>query len=212
MSIYNLVFNPYEVNTFIISADNGQCVVVDPGCCSPDEQNTLKKFIADKGLNPTWLVNTHGHYDHITGNSFVCKTWQSVKIAAHRDDLFIMENGYDRAEIFGFPVEKPPTPTVFLKDGDLIEFSDVSLNVIHIPGHSPGGILLYSPRQKFVIAGDVLFNGSIGRTDFPGGNHNLLIDGIKNKLLTLPPETTVYTGHGPTTTIGKEKATNPFLI
>jgi len=212
MSIYNLVFNPYEVNTFIISADNGQCVVVDPGCCSPDEQNTLKKFIADKGLNPTWLVNTHGHYDHITGNSFVCKTWQSVKIAAHRDDLFIMENGYDRAEIFGFPVEKPPTPTVFLKDGDLIEFSDVSLNVIHIPGHSPGGILLYSPRQKFVIAGDVLFNGSIGRTDFPGGNHSLLIDGIKKKLLTLPPETTVYTGHGPTTTIGKEKATNPFLI
>ena len=211
MTLYNLVFNPYEVNAYVVSAADGQCVLVDPACCTLQERETLKKFIADKGLRPVWLINTHGHYDHIAGNAFVCETWSSVKPAAHRDDLFIMEHGYHRGEMFGFPAEKPPTPDVFFEDGDTVEFGDASLKVIHVPGHSPGSIVLYSPEGNFVITGDVLFNGSIGRTDLPGGNHALLIDGIKNKLMTLPPDTIAYPGHGTATSIGKEKATNPFL-
>jgi len=211
MTLYNLTFNPYEVNTYILCADDGQCAIIDPGCCSQDEQKKLAKFIADKGLSPVWLINTHGHYDHIIGNSFVCRTWAAVKSAAHRDDLFLMENGYMRAEIFGFPVEKPPTPDVFLNEGDVIDFGDATIQVLHVPGHSPGSIVLNLPDAKIILTGDVLFNGSIGRTDLPGANHNLLIKGIKEKILTLVPETVVYTGHGPKTTVGKEKDTNPFL-
>jgi len=211
MTLHHLVFNPYEVNAFIVASDDGQCLLVDPACCTSAEQNELKKFIAEKGLRPVWLINTHGHYDHIAGNAFVCKTW-SVKNSAHRDDLIILELGYDRGVAFGFPANKPPMPTDFLNDGDTVDIGDdVSLQVLHIPGHSPGSIALYSPAQKWVITGDVLFNGSIGRTDLPGGDFDLLIGGIKNKLMTLPPDTNVLPGHGPFTTIGQEKANNPYL-
>ena len=211
MTLYNLVFNPYEVNAYIVAAADGQCALIDPACCSPEERDSLVDFIASKGLRPAWLINTHGHYDHVTGNAFVKKTWAKAKHAAHNDDLFLMEYGYQRGEIFGFPAEKPPTPDVFLDDGDSVDFGELSLKVIHVPGHSPGSIVLYSPEGKFVMTGDVLFYGSIGRTDLPGANHNLLVDGIKKKLMTLPEDTAVYTGHGPSTSIGKEKATNPFL-
>ena len=210
MTLHHLVFNPYEVNTFIVAADDGQCAIVDPACCSPDEQAALKKFIADQGLRPIWLVNTHGHFDHVIGNAFVSQTWP-VKTAAHRGDLFLMENAYRQGEIFGFSVEQPPTPSVFLDEGDSVEFGDVSLRIRHIPGHSPGSIILYSSGQNRVIVGDVMFKGSIGRTDLPGGNYDLLIAGIEEKLMTLPPDTKVYTGHGPDTSIGRERKYNPFL-
>ena len=211
MKLYNLVVNPYEVNVFIIAASNGQCAIVDPACCTREEREMLINFIDEKDLRPVWLINTHGHYDHVIGNLFVCGTWQSIKSAAHRDDLFLMENAYNRGELFGFPAEKPPKPTVFLEDNQIIDFGDASIQVRHVPGHSPGSIVLYSSAQNWVIVGDVLFKGSIGRTDLPGADHGVLIDGIKNKLLTLPPETKVYAGHGPETTIGQEKAHNPFL-
>jgi glyoxylase-like metal-dependent hydrolase (beta-lactamase superfamily II) len=178
MTFHHLVFNPYEVNTWIVAAAGGQCAIVDPACCSPDEQAKLKKFISGKGLRPIWLINTHGHFDHVIGNAFVCKTWP-VKTAVHRDDLFLMENAYRQGEIFGFKVEQPPTPTVFLNDGDSIDFDDVSLEIRHIPGHSPGSIVLYSSAQNRVITGDVMFRGSIGRTDLPGGNFDLLMAGIE---------------------------------
>ena len=147
MTLHHLVFNPYEVNTFIVAAADGQCAIVDPSCCSPAEQATLKKFIADKELRPTWLINTHGHFDHVIGNAFVCKTWP-VKTAAHRGDLFLMENAYRQGEIFGFSVEQPPTPEVFLNDGDTVAFDNVTLQVYHIPGHSPGSIVLSLPGYK----------------------------------------------------------------
>ena len=210
MLLHHLIFNPYEVNTFIVAASDGQCAIIDPACCSPAEQEALTKFIADKGLRPTWLVNTHGHFDHVIGNAFVCKTW-TVKTAAHRGDLFLMEHAYRQGEIFGFSVEQPPAPTVFLEDGDKIEFGDVSLQVRHIPGHSPGSIVLYSSVQNWVVVGDVMFHGSIGRTDLPGGNFDLLITGIEKKLMTLPQDTKVYTGHGPKTSIGFERKHNPYL-
>jgi len=210
MILYHLVFNPYEVNTFIVAAGDGQCAIIDPACCSPGEQATLKKFITDKGLRPVWLINTHGHFDHVIGNAFVCNTWQ-VKTAAHRDDLFLMENAYRQGEIFGFSVEQPPKPSVFLEDNDTVDFDNVSLQVRHIPGHSPGSIVLYSSAQNRVFVGDVMFRGSIGRTDLPGGNYDLLIAGIEKKLMTLSPDTKVYTGHGPETSIGQERKYNPFL-
>ena len=210
MTLHHLVFNPYDVNTYIVAAADGQCAIVDAACCSPDEQAALKKYVADKGLRPVWLINTHGHFDHIIGNAFVCQTW-TVKTAAHRDDLFLMENAYRQGEMFGFSIEPPPTPTVFLEEGDAIEFGDVSLQIRHIPGHSPGSIVLYSSAQGWVIVGDVMFNGSIGRTDLPGGDFDLLIAGIKEKLMTLPSDTKVLPGHGSDTSIGQENILNPFL-
>ena len=212
MTLYHLIFNPYEVNTYIVAADDGQCAIIDPACCSPEEQEKLAKFIAEKNLVPVWYINTHGHYDHITGNSFVSRTWSSAKGAAHKDDLFLMEKGYKQAEVFGFPAEKPPTPQVFLDDGDTVEFGNVSMKVLHVPGHSPGSIVLQASQLNCVFTGDVLFYGSIGRTDLPGASHELLLKGIKEKLTTLPPDTIAYTGHGIKTTIGREKARNPFLI
>ncbi len=210
MNLYRLVFNPYEVNTYIIASDDGQCAIVDPACCSPDEQATLKKYIESKGLRPVWLINTHGHFDHVIGNAFVCKTWP-VKTAAHRDDLFLIEKAYKQGEAFGFPVEQPPRPEVFLEDGEVFALGDIRLRVYHIPGHSPGSIVLHSPENRWVITGDVLFNGSIGRTDLPGGNYDSLIDGIEKKLMTLPPDTMAYPGHGPETSVGQEMMHNPFL-
>jgi glyoxylase-like metal-dependent hydrolase (beta-lactamase superfamily II) len=211
MTLHHLVFNPYEVNTYIVAAGDGQCAIVDPACCSPGEQAALKKYIEDRGLCPTWLINTHGHFDHVIGNAFVCRTWQ-VKTAAHRGDLFLMENAYRQGEIFGFTVEQPPAPEVFLDEGDTVTFGDdVSLQIRHIPGHSPGSIVLYAPAQKWVIVGDVLFNGSIGRSDLPGGDYDLLINGIEEKLMTLPVNTMVHPGHGPDTSTGQERIHNPFL-
>jgi len=210
MTLHHLIFNPYEVNTYIIAAADGQCAIVDPGCTSPDEQEKLKQFIAEKGLRPVWLVNTHGHYDHVVGNAFVCNNWQ-VKNALHHQDLMFLDKGFPSI-VFGFPAEKPPVPTVFLKDGDTVEIGDdVSLQVIHVPGHSPGSILLYSPEQKWIITGDVLFRGSIGRTDLPGGDFESLINGIKKKLISLPSDTKVLPGHGAFTSIEREKAHNPFM-
>jgi glyoxylase-like metal-dependent hydrolase (beta-lactamase superfamily II) len=210
MTLHHLIFNPYEVNTFIVAASDGQCAIIDPACCSPDEQAALRKFIADKGFHPIWLINTHGHFDHVIGNAFVHRTWQ-VKTAAHRGDLFLMENAWRQGEMFGFDVEQPPTPVIFLNDDGMIAFDDVSLQIRHIPGHSPGSIVLYSSVLNWVIVGDVIFRGSIGRSDLPGGNHDLLISGIEEKLMTLPYDTMVHTGHGPNTSIGRERRFNPFL-
>ncbi|MDR1170989.1 MAG: MBL fold metallo-hydrolase [Bacteroidales bacterium] len=211
MTLHHLVFNPYEVNTYIIAAADGQCAIVDPACCSSGEQAALEKYIADKNLHPVWLINTHGHFDHVIGNAFVCHTWP-VKTAAHRGDLFLMENAYRQGEIFGFTVEQPPTPEIFLDEGDTVAFGDdVSLQIRHIPGHSPGSIVLYAPDRKWIIVGDVLFNGSIGRSDLPGGDYDLLINGIEEKLMTLPMNTVVHPGHGADTSIGQERIHNPFL-
>jgi len=210
MTLHHLVFNPYEVNTYIVAASDGQCAIIDPACCSPGEQASLKKFIADKGLRPIWIINTHGHFDHVIGNAFVCKTWP-VKTAASKGDLYMLENAYRQGEIFGFSVEQPPKPVTFLEDNDNVNFDDVSLQIRHIPGHSPGSIVLYSSVHNWVIVGDVMFRGSIGRTDLPGGNFDLLKAGIEKKLMILPPDTEVYTGHGPKTSIGRERKYNPFL-
>jgi glyoxylase-like metal-dependent hydrolase (beta-lactamase superfamily II) len=212
MTLHHLVFNPYEVNTYIAASDDWQCIIIDPACCSPDEQAALKRYIADAGLRPVLLINTHGHFDHVIGNAFVCRTWTSIKSNAHRNDLFLMENAYRQGEIFGFSVEQPPAPTDFLNDGDTVKIgADITLRIFHIPGHSPGSIVIYSPENKWVIVGDVLFRGSIGRSDLPGGNHDLLIDGIEKKLMSLPPETTVYPGHGHDTSIERERKLNHFL-
>ncbi|MDR1666943.1 MAG: MBL fold metallo-hydrolase [Bacteroidales bacterium] len=210
MHLKTFVFNPYGVNTYILSDDEGNSIIVDPACCSPEEQAALTAFVCDGGLTVRWLVNTHGHFDHVIGNAFVCGSWHP-KCAAHRDDLFLMNNVFRQGEIFGCSVEQPPAPDLLLKGGEEWTPCGLNIRILHIPGHSPGSIVLHLPDEGILFAGDVLFRESIGRSDLPGGNFDLLVDGIRQHLLTLPPDTVVWPGHGPATSIGHEKRYNPFL-
>jgi glyoxylase-like metal-dependent hydrolase (beta-lactamase superfamily II) len=210
MRIDHFAFNPYEVNTYLLSDKEGNCIIIDPACCSPEEQAALKRHIEQNKLKPLWLINTHGHFDHVIGNAFVYNTWKPT-VAAHLDDLFLIRNAYRQGEVFGYPVPPPPAPDKFFEAGDELTMGDIKIKILHIPGHSPGSIVLHLPAEKQVFVGDVLFNGSIGRSDLPGGDFDVLIDGITRQLLTLPPETIVYPGHGPQTSIGQEMIHNPFL-
>lgn len=210
IKLKQFVFNELGVNTFVLHDDTQLCIIVDPGCNSTSQQTKLSAYITENNLMPAYIVNTHGHFDHVFGNSWA-KALYNCPILMHRDDLHLIEHIDKFAGLFGFEVEKAPFPDRFLYDGDILKFGETSLKIIHVPGHSPGSICLYSEPDRLLVSGDVIFNGGIGRTDLPAGNHGLLMRGIREKILTLPPETVVWPGHGPQTTIRNEHDTNPFL-
>lgn len=210
MKIKTFTFNPFQVNCYIVYDDKGSCFIVDASCIEPGEFEELTSFIESRNLSPVMLVNTHGHFDHITGNSFLSERY-NLKIAMHRDDLFLVDNAVGQAGFFGITITKPPVPDVFPENGETIRLNGSGLEARHAPGHSPGSLLLYSAAGNFVISGDVLFAGSIGRTDLPGGDYDTLLNSIRKQLLNLPGNTIVYPGHGPATTIEKERQNNPFL-
>ncbi len=210
MDIKSFVFNPFQVNTYILYDNTGECVIIDPACYEPHEERTLIGFIKDTQLLPSAILFTHGHVDHILGGQFVCKQYD-LKPMIHQDALPFLTNSVEHGRAFGFDVKKPVMPEVFIKDGDTIGFGMQQLKVILAPGHADGSLCFYHEDAKVLIAGDVLFQESIGRTDLPTGNHDTLIASIRNKLFTLPPDVEVLPGHGPSTTIGHEKDHNPFL-
>lgn len=214
LKIKKFVFNPFEESTYlVINPADHTTAIVDPGMFSPGEQAILDKFIADNNLKVTQLINTHLHVDHCIGNNYV-KTRYGVKAMGHKDDAFLGERVAEQTRTFGIVKEdgEPSAVTidVELKEGDRVELGDDHLEVLHVPGHSPGSIALYSPSGNFVITGDALFASSIGRTDLPGGDMSQLIASIRSRLYTLPDSTVVLPGHGPATTIGAEKRSNPF--
>ena len=211
MKVHTIPLNPWQVNTYILSDESGECVIIDPGCFSDEEKEHLTRFISDNNLKPVRLLHTHLHLDHVFGTRFVSETY-GLKPEAHPDDEFFIGITKDYASQFGVTLEEnPPALGNYLNEGDEIKFGSSELKVIHIPGHSPGGITFYNSKEGILIAGDVLFKESIGRTDLPGGDYDTLISSIKNKLLTLPEDTVVFPGHGPSTSIGYEKGSNPFL-
>jgi len=212
MEIKQFEFNLFGVNTYIVwDAASRQTAVIDPGMTSPDENAVVDTFIADNNLNVTHLVNTHLHIDHTLGDRHIMDRF-GVQLEAHPDDAFLGTHLREQAAMFHLRVSPVPLSIDSnLHEGDVITLGDDSLSVLHIPGHSPGSIVLYNRRAGFVITGDVLFCGSIGRTDLPGGNHAALVRGINEKLVTLPPSTVVYPGHGPSTTIARELSRNPFI-
>jgi len=211
MNVHTLPLNPWQVNTYILSDETGECVIIDPGCFSEEEQKQLTDFITENNLKPVRLLHTHLHLDHVFGTRFVHEKYD-LKPEAHHDDEFLIGITKDYASQFGVTMdENPPELGNYLNEGDEVNFGNSSLKIIHIPGHSPGGITFYKKNENILIAGDVLFRDSIGRTDLPGGDYDTLINSIKTKLLTLPGETVVYPGHGPATSIEYEKTSNPFL-
>ena len=212
MKIKVFEFNPIAVNTYILHDKTGECVIVDAACFYPDEQRALFNYINDKNLIIKHVLNTHLHFDHVFGVNFIESQFH-MKMEAHKADEFLLETMNEQLAMFGFKPNEDFVPTVakYIDENDIIEFGNQKLSIIHVPGHSPGSIVFYNKAENLIVSGDVLFSGSIGRTDLPKSNHDELLEGIRTKLFTLPDNTIVYPGHGPATTIGKEKKTNPFF-
>ena len=209
LKIHSFTFNTLAENTYVVYDATKACAIVDPGCYTQPEQTALSKFIEQQGLQVTHLINTHAHIDHILGNQYVKATYQ-VKLALHQEEIPWLQTATQYAPSFGFPDYQPAEADIILKTGDSIQLGNTLLKVLHVPGHAPGHIALYSQQDRCCLVGDVLFQGSIGRTDLPGGDHATLLQSIHQQLLPLGDAVVIYPGHGPTTTIGVEKKHNPF--
>lgn len=211
MTIKIFTFNPFQENTYLIYDDNKNAAIIDAGCMTEIEKNTLSKFISEQELQVKRILNTHLHIDHQFGNRYVSEKYD-LKPEAAKEDEFLLERIAEQSKMFGLPAqEKPQEIGSYIEDNQEIKIGDISLKAIHAPGHSPGSMCLYAEKEGVLFAGDVLFHGSIGRTDLPQGDYATLIRSITNRLLVLPDETVVYCGHGPATTIGNEKINNPYL-
>jgi len=210
LTVQAFTFNPVQENTYVVYNEEKHCCIIDPGAYFASETAALKGFIDENRLQPRYLLNTHCHLDHIFGNRFVHQAY-GLELHLHREDLPVLERGPASGDMFGLPFENYDGPLHFLEEGGTIRLGDDVLEVLFTPGHSPGSISFYCAAQAFVICGDVLFEGSIGRTDLPGGNFEVLAESIRTKLYTLPEGVQVYPGHGAPTTIGKEMRSNPFV-
>jgi len=211
MNVASFVFSPWSENTYVLYDDSKECCIIDPGCNSDEERQQLVDFIETNDLTPVKLVNTHCHIDHVLGNKFVSEKW-NLPLVAHRGEEVVLAYMVQMAQNYGTPYDKSPDITEFLEEGDYLSFGNTQLEVYLTPGHSPASISFFHRETKQLIAGDVLFKGSIGRTDLPGGNLQTLLSSIKDKFYPLGDEVIVYNGHGPTTTIGDERRSNPFLV
>lgn len=211
MQLKSFTFNPFQENTYVLWDDSKECVIIDAGCYFEEERQQLTNWIKDNQLTPVKLISTHSHLDHVFGNYFVTNQY-TIPLGIHPKDKVTLESLSRVAEMYGIPnVDESPEPSFYFEEGNLVSFGNSELDVLFVPGHAPGHVVFVSKNDGFVINGDCLFDGSIGRTDLPGGNHQELIDAIQSKLFTLPDGYVVYCGHGASTTIGKEKNSNPFF-
>lgn len=210
INILSYTFGPFQENTFVLFDETKKGVIIDPGCGSNLEQEGLLQSIKDEGIELTHLLNTHCHLDHIAGNYFINKEF-GLGVTMHKLDLPTLEMAPRSAEMYGIPFTPSPEPEFFIEEGDTIEFGISILDVLFVPGHAPGHVVFYNKEQNILIGGDTVFQRSIGRTDLPGGNHETLITSIREKIFTLPENTVIFPGHGPSTTVGEEKAENPFF-
>ena len=210
LTVKIFTFNPVGENTYIIFNEVKKAIIIDPGCYFDEEKQKVKNFLEKNHLQPVQLLNTHCHLDHVFGNNWVYKTY-GLELFLHPSEELVLNFAPQTGQMWGLPFENYAGPLHFLENNDIIKLGDNELKVLLAPGHSPGSICFYSKEDKFIISGDVLFRESIGRTDLPGGNHPALLESIRQQLFILPDDTTVYPGHGESTTIGYEKKNNPFL-
>ena len=211
MTVKAFTFNPFQENTYVVYTNEGDAVIIDPGCYEREEKESLSAFIAEKKLNVQALLNTHCHIDHVLGNAYVLETYP-VDFYMHKEDLVTLNAVGSYAHLYGFPAyEKSPEPTKFVSDKEVLNFGSLSFQVIFGPGHAPGHVAFYNEKERIFMGGDILFQGSFGRVDLPGGDIEILKKTIHSRVFTLPDETQVYPGHGPSTTVGIEKKNNYIL-
>ncbi|MCU0395274.1 MAG: MBL fold metallo-hydrolase [Chitinophagaceae bacterium] len=210
LQIAMFTFSPIQENTYLLYNGEGQAALIDPGCYFPEEREQLSGFIAEKGLEPAYLLQTHCHLDHVFGLKWAAGQW-GLTPHIHPNEEMVLQFAPASGKMWNLPFENYEGPLQWLTEGQEIRLGSDTLQVLFAPGHSPGHVCFYCATQGFVIGGDVLFQRSIGRTDLPGGSHSVLIESIRSQLFTLPDDTVVYPGHGPATTIGEEKRHNPFL-
>ncbi len=211
LQVKSFEFSPIQENTYLLYNEFNDCIILDPGCYYDTEKEELMNFIAKNKLTPTLLINTHCHLDHVFGNKDIAAKYK-LTLHLHEKEKQVLAFAPTSGLMYNIPFDNYEGDFIYLKEGDMVKLGSDELAVLFTPGHSPGSISFYSKADKFVISGDVLFKNSVGRSDLPGGNHDTLIQSIKEKLLILPDETIVYSGHGPKTTIGTERRNNPFLV
>lgn len=212
MEVKRFVFNPLQENTYVVWDASGDCVVVDAGNLSAREDRALSDFISGQGLNPVLALNTHGHFDHIAGTSYVCDTY-GAKLALSSKDAFLLEAAPQTARMYGIQMgEVPSTIGIDLAATDEITFGETVLKIIPTPGHTPGHVSLFEPLSGTLFTGDTLFRESIGRTDLPGGDYSWIMRSILEKIVPLGDGVRVLPGHGDETTIGHEVLYNPFIV
>jgi hydroxyacylglutathione hydrolase len=209
MTVKTFVVSPFAENCYVCH-DDGEAVLIDPGTATPEERNLVEDYINRNDLALRHLLLTHAHLDHIFGCAHFARQF-GMAWKLHPDDLPLLDGAELQARAFGVPLDRPPAPNATLEEGQSIRFGNATWTVLHTPGHAPGHVCFYDAANGFVIGGDVLFQGSIGRTDLWGGSMEVLTRSIREKLYTLPDETVVYPGHGPATTVGEEKRSNPFV-
>lgn len=209
MQVQAFTVNPFAENTYVCH-DAGEAVVIDPGCSTLGERQAVLDYLATRHLTVRHLLLTHAHIDHIIDCAFFARHFNQ-RFQMHQADVPLLENADTQARMFGVEIEPPPLPGALLAEGDTVAVGEATWRVLHCPGHSPGSICFYDAENGFVIGGDVLFQGSVGRTDLWKGSMEQLMTSIHRKLLPLDDHTLVYAGHGPPTTIGRERAANPFL-
>jgi len=210
LKVKTFVFNAFQVNTYIIYAENKDCIIIDPACSSANEVSKLLNYLETEKLNAVLVANTHAHVDHILGNEDITAKL-AIKLAAHPASRYFYLNAMSFSSALSLDLKKVVMPDVELQDKDIIKLGDAELQILYTPGHADGSICFYSAEGHFVISGDLIFYASIGRTDFPTGNFEILSESIKEKIYTLPNDTIIYPGHGPTTSVGFEKYNNPFV-
>ena len=210
MQLEQFIFNSFQTRCCVIWDENKKCTITDPGCSSKKEMEQLTGFITDKGLEPVCILLTHGHFDHILGVAELAAKY-SIPVYMHPEDKFTLENNAYFSRMFGVPMPDA-FDTQDIEDGDAVKVGNLSFEVIFTPGHSRGGICFYERTGKVLICGDTLFAGAIGRTDHPGGDYDILMRSIFEKLLMLDGETRILPGHGPSSDISTERMTNPFLL
>lgn len=210
LAIQTFCFNPFQENTFVLFNTAKEAIIVDPGCYIRSEQATLKNWIAENELTPKLLLNTHCHLDHVFGNNFIADTY-SLAVHIHPNEKIVLDRLEEASERWGVPTAAYHGEIIFIDKSESLQFGEDTFSILETPGHSPGSICFYHQAQDFIIGGDLIFQDGVGRTDLPGGNPAELIKSIREQILPLPDTLTIYNGHGPATTLGREKLHNPYI-
>lgn len=211
LRIQRFMFNEFSENTYLLYAPGGEGIVIDLGCHTEEERALIRTFVQEQQVRVKYLLNTHGHLDHLFGVPWGKETWKEAAFLMHEADMPLLESAPQQAALWGMAMQPVCLPDDFLAHGDVFELHGKRIEVIHTPGHSQGGVCFYLYEVGVLFSGDTLFQHSIGRTDLPGGNYEQLIESIRSRLLVLHDDVQVLPGHGEFTTIGAERTQNPFL-